>query len=151
MKLTLTWTVSGATNGTFTLIDSPDPIPYSNFQINDTRLIQEAQFFRGFARRNYDRGNLKTEISFDTTQKFNSQAQAEEYILMHGTSFPVLNSGAGFGPFLVTIVAGVVGGGSTLTRFLKNAALETTHRSLMGCTGKFSYRITGGAMTKTAN
>jgi hypothetical protein len=150
VKITLTWPVNGAQNGTFVLVDSPAAVPYTNFHIHGSRLIQEAQFFRGKARRFFDRGNAKTEITVDTTRQFANQVAVESFVLMHATQFPVLNSATG-GPFLVTIVAGVSGAGSTITRYLKNAAVEMVSSSLYGCTGKFSYRLTGGAMTTTPN
>lgn len=115
----------------------------TNFRINGSRNIQEAQFFRAVARQFYDRGNRKTEISFDTTRQFTDQVTAESFILMHETQFP--------GVFLAAFVAGRSGGGSTASRYLKNAAVESVASSLMGCTTHHSYRICGGIMATSPN
>jgi hypothetical protein len=133
MKITL---------GNFALADSPDPVPMQNFRINGSRNIQEAQFFRAIARSFYDRGNRKTEVTFETSRVFNSQLDAESFILMHETQFP--------GQGLVTFVAGASGKG-TASRYLKNAVVESVSSSLTGCTTRHSYRITGGVMTTTPN
>src|SRR5579863_4942654 len=99
MKIVLTWTPAGATNATsFTLADSPDPVPMTNFRINGSRQIQEAQFFRAVAAAFYDRGNGRTEVTFETTRIFADQVTAESFILMHETQFP--------GQGLVTFIAG---------------------------------------------
>jgi hypothetical protein len=144
MKITLTWTPSGSSQPTsFVLADSPANIPLTNFKINGSRNIQEAQFFRATARSFYDRGNRKTEITFDTTRLFTNQVSAESFILMHETQFP--------GQFLVTFTAGVSGAGSTASRYLKNAVVESVASSLTGCTTKHSYRITGGVMATNPN
>ena len=144
MKITLTWIPSGAAQPTsFVLADSPATIPLTNFKVNGSRTIQEAQFFRATARSFYDRGNRKTEITFDTTRQFADQVSAESFILMHETQFP--------GQFLVTFMAGVSGGPATASRYLKNAVVQSVASSLIGCTTKHSYRITGGVMSTTPN
>src|SRR6185312_3821840 len=101
MKVTLTWTTSGALGASFVLADSPSPVPMVNFRIDGSRNVQEAQFFRANAREFYDRGNRKTEVTFETTRVFGSQLEAESFILMHETQFP--------GQGLVTFVAGASG------------------------------------------
>jgi hypothetical protein len=139
MKITLTWSPAGATNSTsFTLADSPDPVPMANFRINGSRHIQEAQFFRAIAAAFYDRGNRRTEVTFETTRIFADQVTAESFILMHETQFP--------GQGLVTFVAGRAGG-QTASRYLKNATVQSVASQLTGCTTRHSYRITGGIMT----
>ena len=144
MKITLTWIPSGASQPTsFVLADSPAPIPMTNFRINGARNIQEAQFFRGTTRAFYDRGNRKTEISFETTRQFADQVSAESFILLHETQFP--------GQFLATFMAGRSGGGTTASRYLKNAAVEAVSSSVIGCTTRHSYRITGGVMSTSPN
>jgi hypothetical protein len=144
MKITLTWSPTGTTQPTnFILADSPAAIPLSNFRINGSRNIQEAQFFRATARQFYDRGNRKTEVTFDTTRLFADQVTAESFILMHETQFP--------GQFLVTFVAGVSGGSATASRYLQNAVVESLSSAISGCTTKHSYRITGGVMTTNPN
>ncbi|MDB6064946.1 MAG: hypothetical protein JWR26_1154 [Pedosphaera sp.] len=143
MKITLTYPVAGGPNGTFVLVDSPANIQYTNFRINGSRNIQEAQFFRATARQFMDRGNRKTEVTFDATRLFANQVAAESFIFMHETMFP--------GQFLAAFTAGVAGAGATATKYLKNATVEAVSSSLMGCTGKFSYRITGGVMSATPN
>ncbi len=126
----------------FTLADSPDPVPMTNFRINGSRNVQEAQFFRATARQFYDRGNRKTEVTFDTARVFNSQLDAESFALMHETQFP--------GSGLVTFIAGVSGRG-TASRYLKNAVVESVSSAISGCTTRHSYRITGGVMSTTPN
>jgi hypothetical protein len=144
MKITLTWTPSGASQPTsFVLADSPANIPLTNFKVNGSRNLQEAQFFRATARQYYDRGNRRTEISFDTTRLFPDQVSAESFILLHETQFP--------GQFLATFTAGVSGGPATASRYLKNAVVESVASALTGCTTKHSYRLTGGVMTTTPN
>lgn len=144
MKITLTWTPNGGTQPTsFVLADSPSPVPMTNFRINGSRAVQEAQFFRANARTFYDRGNRRTEITFETTRQFADQVSAESFILLHETQFP--------GQFLATFMAGRSGGGSTASRYLKNAVVEAVSSSLVGCTTKHSYRITGGVMSTTPN
>ena len=140
MKITILSALAGSQP--FTLADTPDPVPMVNFRINGSRNIQEAQFFRAIARQFYDRGNRKTEVTFDTSRSFNDQVTAESFILMHETTFPSQG--------LVTFLAGV-SGKQTASRFLKNAAVEAVSSSLKGCTTFHSYRITGGIMTITPN
>jgi hypothetical protein len=144
MKITLTWTPSGASQPTnFVLADSPASIPLTLFRINGSRRIQEAQFFRATASQFYDRGNRKTEITFDTTRQFADQVTAESFILLHETQFP--------GQFLATFMAGRSGAGATASRYLQNATVESVASSLTGCTTRHSYRITGGVMATTPN
>ena len=126
----------------FVLADSPDPVPMTNLRINGSRNVQEAQFFRAIARAFYDRGNRKTEVSFDTTRLFADQLSAETFLLMHETQFP--------GRGLVTFIAGQPGR-QTASRYLVNAVVESVQSSLSGCTTRHSYRITGGIMQTTPN
>ena len=140
MKITILSSAPGSQP--FTLADSPDPVPMVNFRMNGSRNIQEAQFFRATTRQFYDRGNRKTEITFDTSRVFNSQVDAESFILMHETQFP--------GQGLVTFLAGV-SGKQTASRYLKNAVGESVASSLSGCTTRHSYRITGGIMSTSPN
>jgi hypothetical protein len=144
MKITLTWTPSGSSLPTsFVLADSPANIPLTNFKINGSRAIQEAQFFRATTRSFYDRGNRKTEITFDTTRLFTSQVAAETFILMHETQFP--------GQFNVAFMAGISGGSSTASRYLQNAIVESVASSLTGCTTRHTYKISGGVMSLSPN
>jgi hypothetical protein len=125
------------------LADSPATVPLSNFRINGSRNLQEAQFFRGDAREFYDRGNRKTEVTFETARLFADQVTAESFVLLHETQFP--------GQFLVTFVAGVSGGAATASRYLQNAVVESVGSAISGCTTRHSYRITGGVMSTTPN
>ena len=125
------------------LADSPAAIPLANFRINGSRNIQEAQFFRATARQFYDRGNRRTEITFDTTRLFADQVSAESFILLHETQFP--------GTFLAAFQAGVSGGAATATRYMKNAVVEAVASSISGCTTRHSYKISGGVMSTTPN
>ncbi len=144
MKITLTWTPAGTTQPTsFILAYSPAAIPLTNFRINGARHLQDAQFFRAASRQFYDRGNRKAEITFNTSRQFADQVTAESFILLHETQFP--------GQFLATFTAGRTGGGSTASRYLKNAVVESVASSLKGCTTFHSYRLTGGVMTITPN
>ena len=144
MKITLTWTPDGASQPTsFILADSPASIPLTNFRINGARQLQEAQFFRAASRQFYDRGNRKTEITFDTTRQFADQVTAESFILLHETQFP--------GQCLAAFTAGRTGGGATASRYLKNAVVLSVASSLKGCTTFHSYRLTGGVMAITPN
>jgi hypothetical protein len=144
MKITLTWTPGGSGQPTsFVLADSPAAIPMKNFRINGSRNIQEAQFFRATARVFYDRGNRKTEVTFETSREFTDRVSAESFILLHATQFP--------GVFLAAFQAGISGAGATASRYLKNAAVESVSSSLIGCTTMHSYRITGGVMALTPN
>jgi len=144
MKITLTWTPAGATQPTsFVLADSPAAIPLTNFRINGSRLLQETTLFRATGRTFYDRGNRKTEITFDTTRSWPDQTTAESFILLHETQFP--------GRFLATFMAGRSGAGATANRYLKNAVVESVGSSLTGCTTRHSYRIAGGVMQTSPN
>lgn len=137
----MSWTPPGTTLPTsFTLADSPDPVPMTNFRVNGSRNVQEAQFFRAEAARFYDRGNQKTEVTFDTTRLFGSQVDAESFLLMHETDFP--------GSGLVIFRAGS-GAGQSASRYLQNAVVQIMSSSLLGCTTRHSYRITGGIMQTT--
>ena len=133
MKITL---------GNFTLADSPSAIPLANLRINGSRLIQQARLFRAIAIQCYDRGNHRTEITFDTTRSFPDQVAAEKFLLDHETQFP--------GRGLVTFVAGRPGS-PTATRYLPNATVDSVHSSLRGCTTFHSYRITGGQLQSSAS
>jgi hypothetical protein len=127
--------------GNFVLVDSPDPIPMTNLRIAGSGNIQPAQFFRASAVQFYDRGNQKTEITFDTTQLWPTQLAAETYILMLRTMFPTTG--------LVTFVAGVKGR-QTASRYLLNAVVQNLQSSMLGaCTTKHSFRISGGVMQTT--
>jgi hypothetical protein len=127
--------------GNFVLADSPDPIPMTNLRIAGSGNVQPAQFFRAAQMQFYDRGNQKTEISFDTTQLWPNQLAAESYILMLRTLFPATG--------LVTFVAGVKGT-QTASRYLLNAVVQNLSSSMMGaCTTKHSFRISGGIMQTT--
>jgi hypothetical protein len=113
-----------------------------NLHINGSRNVQDAQFFRASARQFFDRGNRRTDVSFDTTRTFTSQLDAEKFLLEHETQFP--------GQGLVTFLAGVQGRG-TASRYLRNATVESVSSSIKGCTTSHSYRITGGVMSTTPN
>jgi hypothetical protein len=127
--------------GNFVLADSPDPVPMTNLRIANSGNIQPAQFFRASAMQFYDRGNQKTEITFDTTQLWPTQLAAETYILMLRTMFPATG--------LVTFIAGVKGR-QTASRHLLNAVVQNLQSSMMGaCTTKHSFRISGGIMQTT--
>ncbi len=126
------------TIGTFTLADSPDPVPMTNLRIACAGNIQTAQFFRAAAAQFYDRGNQKTEISFDTTQLWPNQLAAENYLLMLRTMFPATG--------LVTFIAGVKGT-QTASRYLRNAVVQNLQSSMLGaCTTRHTFRISGGIM-----
>ena len=90
--------------------------PDSAGEFQDQRHARDtgkAHFFRADAREFYDRGNRKTEVTFDTTRAFTDQVSAESFLLMHETQFP--------GQFNVTFQAGRSGGGPTASRYLANA------------------------------
>jgi hypothetical protein len=144
MKVTLTWTPTGASQPTnFVLADSPATIPLTNFRVNGSRNIQDVQLFRATAEEFYDRGNRKTEITFDTTRLFTSQASAEAFVLMHETQFP--------GQFLATFQAGASGSAQTVSRYLQNAVVQSVSSSVTGCTTRHTYKITGGVMGTSPN
>lgn len=128
--------------GNFTLADSPDPVPMTNFRITGSGNIQEAQFFRAAARSFYDRGNQKTEITFDTSQVWTSQLAAENYVLLLRTMFPTQG--------LVTFIAGTKGQ-QTASRYLLNATVQNVQSSVLGFTSKHSFRVTGGVMKTSPN
>lgn len=141
MKITLNWTVSGSNQpASFVLADSPAAVPLTNLRINATRAIQEAQWFRATARQFFDRGNRASIITFDTTRSFPDQVSAESFLLMHETQFP--------GQFNVTFQAGP-GSGISVSRYLKNAVVQSVASSMTGCTTRHSYRISGGVMSTT--
>jgi hypothetical protein len=147
LKITLTWTPTGSSLPTsFVLADSPATVQLTNFKINGSRNIQEGQFFRATARSFYDRGNRKTDVTFDTTRQFTDQVSAESFMLMHETQLPSLVPNV-----LATFMAGVTGAGATASRYMKNAAIETVASSLKGCTTFHSYRISGGIMSTSPN
>ena len=128
------------------LADSPASIPLANFRINGGRNIQAAQFFRATAAQFYDRGNRRTEITFDTTRQFADQVSADEFhSLLHETQFP------GAGSSSRAFTAGVSGGAATATRYLKNAVVEAVASSISGCTTRHNYKITGGVMSNNPN
>lgn len=133
MKITL---------GTFVLADSPDPIPMTNLRINGARAVQEAKFFRAVAEAFYDRGNRKTEISFDVTRKFDDQLSAESFMIYHETQLP--------GSGLLTLVTQNPGN-ATQSGYGLNAVLQSVSSSQTGCTTKHSYRISFGVMQTTAS
>ena len=126
----------------FVLADSPDAIPLTNLRINGSRQIQQARFFRAASIQCYDRGNHRTEITFDTTRSFPDQVSAEKFLLDHESTFP--------GRGLVSFVAGRPGT-PTATRYLPNAAVDSVHSSLRGCTTVHSYKITGGLLQSTSS
>jgi hypothetical protein len=126
----------------FVLADSPDPVPMTNLRINGARLVQEAAFLRAVARGQFDRGNRRTEIMFETTRLFKSQLEAETFLLEHETNVP--------GSGLLVFVAGQKGK-STATRYLKNAVVESVSSAMTGCTTRHSYRIVGGVMKVSSN
>lgn len=120
----------------------------TNFRINGSRNIQEAQFFRAQARSFYDRGNRKTEVSFDVTRLFASQPLAEAFMLMHETQFPSMTQPVGM--FLATFVAGISGQPGAATRYLQLAACPQITSAMLGaCTTRHSYQLIGGVMTTT--
>ena len=128
------------TFGTFVLADSPDPVPMTNLKINGDRIIQEEALVGAVARVFFDRGNRKTTVTFDTTRLFNSQLDAETFLLMHETQFP--------GQGLVTFFSGAIGQ-KNYTAYLANAVVNSVASALSGCTTRHSYRISGGVMTTT--
>ncbi len=110
----------------------------TNLRIACAGNVQTAQFFRSAAAQFYDRGNQKTEITFDTTQLWPNQLAAESYLLMLRTMFPATG--------LVTFIAGVKGT-QTASRYLRNAVVQNLQSSMLGaCTTKHSFRISGGVM-----
>jgi hypothetical protein len=123
------------TLNTFVLADSPDPIPMVNLRINGSRIVQEASFLRAVARGEFDRGNRRTEVTFDTTRLFKTQLEAETFLLEHETNI----QGSG----LLTFIAGQKGK-QTSTRYIKNAVVESVSSATSGCTTRHSYRIIGG-------
>jgi hypothetical protein len=127
--------------GNFILADSPDPIPMTNLRIAGSGNVQPAQFFRAVAMQFYDRGNQKTEITFDTSQLWPNQLAAELYLLELRQKFPVTG--------LVTFIAGRKGT-QTASRYLLNATVQNVQSSMMGaCTTKHSFKISGGIMQTT--
>src|SRR5581483_10161533 len=100
------------TFGTFVLADSPDPVPMTNLKINGDRVIQEEALVGAVAKVFFDRGNRKTTVTFDTTRLFNSQLDAETFLLMHETQFP--------GQGLVSLFSGAIGQ-KNYTAYLANA------------------------------
>jgi len=129
--------------GNFVLADSPDPVPISNLRIACAGNVQAAQFFRAAAAQFYDRGNQKTEITFDTTQLWPNQLAAESYLLMLRTMFPTTG--------LVTFIAGVKGT-QTASRYLRNAVVQNLQSSMLGaCTTRHSFKISGGIMQTSPN
>jgi len=126
--------------GNFVLADSPANIPMSNLRINGDRVIQEEALFGAAAKSFFDRGNQRTVVTFDTTRRFNSQLDAETFLLMHETQFP--------GQGLVTFFSGSVGQ-RNYTAYLVNAVVNRVASAISGCTTRHSYRITGGVMSTT--
>lgn len=143
MTITFTWasTTDGIAVGTFVLAQSPDPIPMTNLKVNGSRLIQKADLFRATAGSSYDRGNRRTEVTFETTRLFADQQTAETFLLQHETMFP--------GTGLVNFTSG--SGSGTFNCYLIAAVVETVQSAISGCTTKHSYKISGGVMSLTSS
>ena len=124
----------------FVLADSPANIPLTNLRINGDRVIQEEALFGADATAFFDRGNQRTMVTFDTTRLFDSQLDAETFLLMHETQFP--------GQGLVTFFSGNVGQ-KNYRAYLVNAVVNSVASAISGCTTRHSYRITGGVMSTT--
>ena len=126
--------------GNFVLANSPDPIPMTNLRINGDRIIQEEALFGAEAKMFFDRENQRTIVTFDTTRLFDSQLDAETFLLMHETQFP--------GQGLVTFFSGNLGQ-KNYSAYLVNAVVNSVASAISGCTTRHSYRITGGVMSTT--
>lgn len=126
--------------GSFVLADSPANIPLTNLRINGDRVIQEEALFGAAAKAFFDRGNRRTVVTFDTTRRFDTQLDAETFLLMHETQFP--------GQGLVTFQSGSTGQ-KFYRAYLVNAVVNRVGSGISGCTTRHSYRITGGAMSAT--
>lgn len=126
--------------GNFVLANSPDPIPMTNLRINGDRVIQEEALFGAAAKAFFDRGNQRTIVTFETTRLFDSQLDAETFLLLHDTQFP--------GQGLVTFFSGNVGQ-KNFSAYLVNAVVNSVASAISGCTTRHSYRITGGVISTT--
>lgn len=121
--------------GSITLADSPATIPMTNLRVNGTNIVQEIALYAATAEAVADRGNEKTEVSFDTTRLFSSAAAAEDFILKHKAN---LRGNA--------TLKFTESDGSTIMNLL-NAAVVSVQSAISGFTTKHSYRITGPAIT----
>ena len=117
-----------------TLADSPANVPMTNFRLNGEAVLQEVQLFRAPGLSFQDRGNRRTEISFEVSRLLGSQQAAEEFLLLHDVALQ------GNADVVITEADG------TTVRYLRSAVVKS-QSSQMGCTVRTSYRISGGLLT----
>jgi len=103
----------------------------SGLAIHTERNTQVRQALRAPAARDSNRGNIQTAVSFSVTRYFTTVQLAEQYILLHASTFrrggPVV--------FHTTV------GGTNY--YLTNAVVKTTESKHTGRTTSHSYSISG--------
>jgi len=136
----MTWSATGTSAATsFTLVDSPGIVPYTNLSISASRSIQRDNVVRARQPVFSDRRNRSTEVTFNTTRLFADPPTAEAFLMMHETMFPDGQR------FLVTFQSG--NGVAVASKYLANAVVQSIQSTISGATTRHSYRITGGVFT----
>jgi len=110
----------------------------SNFRINSRIIVQEADFLRATKGDQFNRGNHRNIVTFQTHRLFDDEADAEVFLLEHGDTL--------LGRGLVTIIC--KSATKEVERYLKNAVVRGSVGEQIGVTLIFNYEITGGQFLK---
>lgn len=104
----------------------------ANFKITSTRQVQVDPLIRADFARIRDRQNRTTTVTFEVNRLFDTVADAENFVLIHGDRVPT---------------SGLVAFESedgTITRWMEAAVIQTVDSSFSGVSTKHSYQMTGG-------
>ena len=100
--------------------------------------VQVSAFVRGAYARPLDRGNVLNVISFSTTRKFASPAEAQQWALDYDADFPRS------GTLYLDTVSPL---GLIVRRVMANAVVDPPRRRLAGATVLLDYSVRGGAIS----
>lgn len=111
-----------------------------DYQKRSQAVTQTAGFVRGKAVKVYDRGNVQTTISFGTTRKFATAADAVAWAHDHEADYPRT------GTVIVETDRANLG---AIRRYLREAVVSPPDIEFIGATLVIRYSITGGIFSKS--
>jgi hypothetical protein len=112
-----------------------------DFLLTPESEVQVAAFVRGAHAKPLDRGTVLNVLSFSTTRKFASPADAHLWSLDYKTAFPSTG---------VLYLDAVLASGHTVRRTMANAVVDPPRRRCMGATVMLDYTVRGGVIAPDA-
>jgi len=108
-----------------------------NLKINETRIVQVATFMRADQAQTFNRGNVKTMVTFDLRRHHGSPDKAESYLLEHSGFIQSLHGTLRFSPE-----------GEGAPYYLQNATITEAISFVEGTSTQHAYTILGGKLSK---